>query len=395
MIDFLRKKVSGKKNRYECSGHSLDLTYITPRLIAMSLPGEGLHKFYRNSIDSVAEVLKNNHKANCKVINISGIRYDYEKFHNNVQEFQWADHFPPTIDLLFHACQEIHSWLCDDVEHVVAVNCKAGKGRTGTLICCYLIFCGRIEKASDALEYFKVKRFSHAGGVTQPSQIRYVYYFEDIFKRRVQSPLVVRLSKCFLKTAPHFNGKACRPVFEMFQGQQKIFSNKSLTRDAQRAFEDDWTRPQEFLIFEKCENVEIMPMYGDIQCFLTNWGLVKTKKICRFTFNTGFVNQLSLNFSKNQVDPDNIQKKKNFHQNFEVCMEFEKDCHCSSQDEFNTRCIFCKVKLDEGEVDKWFRIKEIIRYRLPMNARILLFGNPELDDIDKVIKKQESRRETV
>lgn len=50
-MNYLREKVSGKKNRLKEGNFNLDLTYITQRLIAMSIPGEGFEGIYRNPID--------------------------------------------------------------------------------------------------------------------------------------------------------------------------------------------------------------------------------------------------------------------------------------------------------------------------------------------------------
>ena len=71
-MDLLREIVSGPKNRYREDGYNLDLTYITPRLIAMAYPAEGIEKLYRNSVDAVAEFLNKNHKGNYQILNVSG-----------------------------------------------------------------------------------------------------------------------------------------------------------------------------------------------------------------------------------------------------------------------------------------------------------------------------------
>lgn len=52
-MDFLREIVSGPKIRYVDDGYNLDLTYVCPRLIAMSFPASGMESIYRNPIENV------------------------------------------------------------------------------------------------------------------------------------------------------------------------------------------------------------------------------------------------------------------------------------------------------------------------------------------------------
>ena len=39
-------------------------------------------------------------------------------------------------------------WMDADEENIIAIHCKGGKGRTGTMICIWLIECGTFEQAS-------------------------------------------------------------------------------------------------------------------------------------------------------------------------------------------------------------------------------------------------------
>ena len=36
-------------------------------------------------------------------------------------------------------CADVREWLKEDEKNIVAVHCKGGKGRTGTMICTWLI----------------------------------------------------------------------------------------------------------------------------------------------------------------------------------------------------------------------------------------------------------------
>ena len=79
-MDFLRTIVSGNKKRYVDRKYNLDLSYITPRIIAMAYPASGLESVYRNQIDKVSKFLIERHKSNYMVFNLSGRKYDKSKF---------------------------------------------------------------------------------------------------------------------------------------------------------------------------------------------------------------------------------------------------------------------------------------------------------------------------
>jgi len=115
-----------------------------------------------------------------------------------------------------------------DKENIVIVNCNAGKGRTGTSIACFLMYSGLSENAVDAITYYGWKRFTHGRGVTQPSQVRYVHYFEGVFKRQIQSPSVKILEKIVITTVPNMNKGGFTPYIEVLNGKDfdMIWSNK-------------------------------------------------------------------------------------------------------------------------------------------------------------------------
>lgn len=55
-------------------------------------------------------------------------------------------------------CVDLILFLAKDPENSAAVHCKAGKGRTGIMICCYLVFSGIASSTQDAIENYTYRR---------------------------------------------------------------------------------------------------------------------------------------------------------------------------------------------------------------------------------------------
>jgi hypothetical protein len=66
----IKRLVSKKKLRFTKDGFDLDLSYITPRLIAMGYPSTGAESFYRNPATQVQAFIERYHAGHCKVYNL-------------------------------------------------------------------------------------------------------------------------------------------------------------------------------------------------------------------------------------------------------------------------------------------------------------------------------------
>lgn len=74
MAAALRGLVSKKKKRFTEDGFDLDLTYITPRIIAMGFPSTGAEARYRNPMPEVQKLLNSRHPGHYRVYNLCSER---------------------------------------------------------------------------------------------------------------------------------------------------------------------------------------------------------------------------------------------------------------------------------------------------------------------------------
>ena len=86
------------------------------------------------------------------------------------------DFEPPTTGQIGRIVAFIHEQMENDAP--VAVSCKAGLGRTGTVLACYLVHTG--YRAEDALD--RVRRV-RPGSAESPQQQEFVYMYEERLRK--------------------------------------------------------------------------------------------------------------------------------------------------------------------------------------------------------------------
>ncbi|KAL7910442.1 phosphatases II [Trichoderma velutinum] len=222
MASILRQIVAGPRARHPEAG--LDLCYVTDFIIATSGPSQTYPQIaYRTPLDQLVNFLDSKHGEDWAIweFRAEGTGYPDEAVYNRIWHYPWPDHHPPPFRLIPLIMASMRNWLHggeesdgqtengkqpqshpsyppneDNIEavsrslsepaksernkkRVVVVHCKAGKGRSGTASCSYLI-AEEGWKAEDALTRFTQRRMrpQFGAGVSIPSQLRWIGYVD-------------------------------------------------------------------------------------------------------------------------------------------------------------------------------------------------------------------------
>ena len=234
--NLFKRLVSKKKRRYQDSQFDLDMSYITDKVIAMGYPSTGMETLYRNDLEDVIKFFKVKHNNEVKVYNLCLEKdriYDKSVFQGiKVGLFPANDHNPSPIKLILEFCIDICLHLMKNPKAVAAVHCKAGKGRTGVMICAYLVFSGLCKNSDQAFRHYARIRTKNNKGVTIASQRRYIKYFESFLKANFYQPYIKLIPK-IIKTQFSFlldlsDNVKINNILQSFQKEESYFisSNK-------------------------------------------------------------------------------------------------------------------------------------------------------------------------
>ena len=196
--NIFKRLVSKKKRRLQTEYFDLDMAYITERVIGMGFPATGAETLFRNSLEDLKMFLDRFHEE-YKVYNLcieKGRIYQKDIWgEKKVGLFPFNDHAPCPIKLILDFCVDLCLYLTANPKGVAAIHCKAGKGRTGVMIVSYLIFSGLCQTTEEALSHYASQRTLNNKGVTIPSQIRYIKYFESYLYANYEKPFIKLIPK--------------------------------------------------------------------------------------------------------------------------------------------------------------------------------------------------------
>jgi len=321
-MNVVRRKVSLNKKRYVQDGFDLDLTYIMPNVIAMGFPAVGMEGLYRNPRSDVKRFFEMKHSKHYKVFNLcieKSRAYEPEVFDMRTSRYPFQDHQAPPLEMMGQFCNDAEKYIKEEQGNVVAVHCKAGKGRAGMMICCYLVHSKAFPNAEEAMIHYAKTRTSNMEGVTIPSQRRYVTYYSDIVNYGFPKQPKIKLSKIKVQTSKYVQNISSTQLYCIVHSRKAGLENEMFK-----------SAPANCNPSNDVEiNVNDLEVEGDVKVVFFDKSIDKEKEVFHCWFNTGFIDKNFLKLTKPEIDKAwHDRKNKKYKPDFEIHLEF-KDAETS------------------------------------------------------------------
>uniref|UniRef100_A0A8C6WF98 Tensin 3 n=1 Tax=Neogobius melanostomus TaxID=47308 RepID=A0A8C6WF98_9GOBI len=163
---------------------SIDLTYITERIITVVCPNQCSEDSYLNNLSQITHMLHSKHGHDYMFINLSKMNEALCKLPQKVVDTGWTDQLAPNLDQIINVCTAMEKWLHRHHKHVLVLHCRGGKGLIGVLLASYIHFSNLSSSADLSLDHFAMRRFFHdkLASLMTPSQKRYVWMLGSMLK---------------------------------------------------------------------------------------------------------------------------------------------------------------------------------------------------------------------
>eukprot|EP00300_Choanocystis_sp_HF-7_P003495 c12675_g1_i1.p1 GENE.c12675_g1_i1~~c12675_g1_i1.p1 ORF type:complete len:428 (+),score=79.87 c12675_g1_i1:80-1285(+) len=283
----------------------LDLTYITDQIIAMSLPASGLEGQFRNDLDEIAAYLQRRHPGKFKVFNLCIEKcYDATNF-EWMANFPFEDHNAPPLEMIPAFCASASSWLKNGTgtDHVVCIHCKAGKSRTGLMVCSLLLHLKLFNTPEDARVFYNARRTTDGRGLVLPSQVRYLHYYANVLEQGLPKPPAREIILVFIQGGLA-NWRKVELVVSSVDGH--LYTTEPV--DANRP------SPTQFLF-----RMQGLRVQGDVKLEFRETGLIGSRVLFFTWFHTAYVGD---QWTLYRRDLDKFKSFSDVKRNFTVKLEF-------------------------------------------------------------------------
>ncbi|XP_057652052.1 tensin-1 isoform X31 [Diorhabda carinulata] len=207
---------------------TMDLGYVTERIISMWFPSSATSRSYRQGQQQVAHMLKNKHGDNYMVFNLSEPKRSLRNEHKNVKEVGWAPNLAPPLEKLCSMCKEIDSWLSGDKHRIAVLHSRGNKDKLGVIVSAYMHYSSICGNAEQALDRFSMRKFldDTVGPLILPSNKRYVDYFSGLLSHNIKiNAAPMYLTHVTVLGAPSFCRGGCKAFLKLYEGHTPIYTS--------------------------------------------------------------------------------------------------------------------------------------------------------------------------